>query len=101
MDELQLLWGQFVHLYHDLEVITRKIGDLIHREGKFDLNKTQMNALGIYSSFYPVYNKIQYNTIQNNFLVHDTASNGHLSSALITQLPQIASISHSCTHPAH
>lgn len=42
VDELQLLRGQFVHLYHDLEVVTWKIGDLVHGEGECDLQEKKL-----------------------------------------------------------
>lgn len=37
VNELQLLWGQLVHLDEDLEVIARQVGDLVHGEGQLYL----------------------------------------------------------------
>lgn len=41
VDELQLLWGQLVHLDEDLEVIAWQVGDLVHREGQLHLEVQQ------------------------------------------------------------
>ena len=41
VDELQLLWGQLVHLDEDLEVVARQVCDLVHGEGQLHLRGQQ------------------------------------------------------------